>query len=120
MPLEWSAYYSPKFIEAFFIEVNIDPKLIQAWGGGPICLRIPYNCYGEPIPVKGSERYSRTAALQTPGYEWAYPDFVCTTMNYKTKFNGMLQDIRTVSMMMEGCCPETLNAELLGGEEGQD
>ena len=120
MPLPWSSYYSPEFTEAFIVEVNVDPKKAQSWGGGIICLRVPYNCYGEPIPVKGSERNSTHIATLVPGYEWLYPDYICRQQNYETRFPGIIQDIRSLRNLLEGCCPEELLGEQLGGEESQD
>lgn len=105
---------------AFWIEYNVDPRH-RGPLRGLLSVFVPFNCYGEPIEtrlVAGAQ--SSIWATWAPGAEKYFPDYIVRERYAPSKHPGVFIDIRTLDMMLGGCCPEELNAEQLGGEESQD
>ncbi len=105
---------------AFWIEFDVNPKH-RGWLGELLMVIIPFNCYGEPIPIKlVPGEYSNWIAKEAPGAEQYYPDYIVRQQQGPSKCPGMIQDIRSLDSMLHGCCPEILTGFELGGLEGRD
>ena len=107
--------------EAFYIEYDVDPKHRDPFYKETLRLRVPFNCYGDPIEADSAKgRFSNWLADETPGAEKYYPDFVCFILYGPAKSPGTIHDIRTLDMLLAGCCPIELTGSQLGGLESED
>lgn len=96
---------------AFWIEYDVNPRHRTPLGE-LIRVRVPFNCYAEPIPIRlvaGAQ--SVWLAKEAPGAEIYHPDYTVIYWPGAAEYPGIMIDIRTLDMMKGGCCPETLLEE---------
>lgn len=90
---------------AFIMEFNVD-ETIRGVIGETFFVRVPFNCAGEPIPAWGpSGRYSTWMASHAQGAGAYFPDYECIAVGGKTGLHGVMQDVRTLFLLLQGCCP---------------
>lgn len=90
---------------AYIVEYNVDEN-IRGTDGGTFYVRVPINCYGEGLPAWGpSGRHSSWMAQYAGGAAPYFPNYEVNTIGGKTKFEGMWQDVRSLELLLAGCCP---------------
>jgi len=94
------------------------------WGEHPeykslLTTLVFWDCFGDPLLIRETGHTSSSFAGWC-GVGWAYPDYYCTSMNGHRYGDGMIMDVRSLEMIIAGCCPMELNADMMGTEGTPD
>ena len=102
---------------AFWVEFNVDPKY-KSLQGATMIMRVYFNCLGEPMRVDRPPGLSSDFLAQyAPGAEKYYPKYSIGRGHGRSKAPGMIQDGRSLHMMLNGCCPEEAEIAQMGETE---
>ena len=85
----------------------------------PLTVIVFWDCVGDPMLISEVHQSSSVFA-DWCGVGWAYPDYWCRGMNDHRGTDGMFEDVRSLWMIIMGCCPIELSNEILGADGGPD